>query len=161
MGYVTDVHIGNNTYPVGSSLYGTCATEASTAAKEVTMSNFDTLKSGVTIHVKFTESNTVANPTLNVNNTGAKNIYRFAIIAPGSSIYEAWNAGAIVSFTYDGDAWLMNESMNYDATKLPLTGGTLTGDLNIAGSTTNVGTVVSSSGITINGAANTATLSAN
>ena len=128
MGYVTDVQIGNDIYPVGSSLYGVCATEAGTAAKVVTMSNFDTLKTGVTIHVKFTYSNSVADPTLNVNNTGAKSIYRFATISPGSTIYEAWNAGAVVSFTYDGNAWIMNESMNYDATKLPLTGGTLTGN---------------------------------
>lgn len=102
MGYVGNVKIGSDTHLVGSTLYGTCGTAAGTAAKVVTCANFTTLITGVTIHVKFTNSNTVANPTLNVNNTGAKNIYRYGTTAPSTSAKTSWQAGAVVSFTYDG-----------------------------------------------------------
>ena len=54
--------------------YGTCSTEAATAAKTVSLTGF-TLATGAKITVKFTVANTAPNPTLNVNNTGAKAIY--------------------------------------------------------------------------------------
>lgn len=82
MGYVSEVRISNNVYPVGSTLFGICGTAAGTAAKTVTLSAFDTLKYGVTIHVQFTYENTAANPTMNVNSTGAKPIYRYGTTQP-------------------------------------------------------------------------------
>ena len=85
----------------GDLRYGTCATAAATAAKVVTLSGF-TLVTGATIHVKFTNSNTVANPTLNVNSTGAKSIMRYGTTAASTSPDTSWLAGAVVSFTYDG-----------------------------------------------------------
>ena len=85
----------------GDLRYGTCTTAAATAAKVVTLSGF-TLVDGATIHVKFTNSNTVANPTLNVNNTGAKSIMRYGTTAASTNTATSWLAGAIVSFTYDG-----------------------------------------------------------
>jgi len=76
MGYVGKIKdTAGTTHLVGSTLYGTCDTAAATAAKVVTCANFTTLMTGITIHVKFTYSNTNAAPTLNVNSTGAKNIY--------------------------------------------------------------------------------------
>ena len=93
MGYIGKVTAGGATYPVGSTLYGTCDTAAATAAKVVTMADFDTLLTGVTIHVKFTNSNSVANPTLNVNNTGAKAIYRYGTTAPSTNAATSWLAG--------------------------------------------------------------------
>lgn len=54
--------------------YGTCSTAAATAAKTVTCFGF-VLVAGSEITVKFTVTNTAANPTLNVNSTGAKAIY--------------------------------------------------------------------------------------
>ena len=51
--------------------YGTCSTAAGTAAKTVACTGF-ALVTGAEITVKFTVTNTAANPTLNVNNTGAK-----------------------------------------------------------------------------------------
>ncbi len=54
--------------------YGTCATAAATAEKSLACTGFS-LITGAEITVKFTVTNTAANPTLNVNNTGAKPIY--------------------------------------------------------------------------------------
>lgn len=114
--YIGKVKYGDNTWPVGSTLYGTCDTVAGTAAKVVTMPDFDTLLEGVTIHVKFTHSNDahVGNATLNVNNTGAKTIMRYGTTAAGTGASASWNAGAVVSFTYDGTYWQMNDWVNTD-----------------------------------------------
>ncbi len=109
MSYVGKVTIGSSTHLVGSTLYGTCATAAATAAKVVTCANFDKLETGVTIHVKFTYSNTASNATLNVNSTGAKNLCRYGTTRVGTTIDTSWEAGAVVSFTYDGTSWIMND----------------------------------------------------
>ena len=95
----------------GDLRYGTCDTAAATAAKVVTLSGF-TLVTGATIHVKFTNSNTVANPTLNVNSTGAKSIMRYGTTAASTSPDTSWLAGAVVSFTYDGTNWILNDYQN-------------------------------------------------
>jgi len=103
--YIGQVALGGSNLPVASTLYGTCATAAGTAAKVVTCDNFDKLITGVTIYVKFTYSNSVANPTLNVNSTGAKTIYRYGTTAPSTSAATSWQAGSVVAFTYDGTYW--------------------------------------------------------
>ena len=109
MGYVGKVTADGSMHLVGSTLYGTCSTAAGTAAKVVTCANFDHLLEGVTIHVKFTYSNTAANATLNVNSTGAKNLCRYGTTRVGASTRTSWGAGAVVSFTYDGTSWVMND----------------------------------------------------
>lgn len=77
--------------------YATCSTEAATAAKTVSLTGF-TLATGAKIAVKFTVTNTAANPTLNVNSTGAKSIYyRGAAIGAG---YLA--ANRTYEFVYNG-----------------------------------------------------------
>jgi hypothetical protein len=114
VGKVTDTN--GTTGPVGSTLYGTCDTAAATVAKVVTLENFDELLTGVTIHVKFTNSNSATNPTLNVNGTGAKHIYRYGTTVPSTSASWSWYGGAVVSFTYDGSAWIMNDMIGNDNT---------------------------------------------
>ena len=80
--------------------YGACSTAAGTAAKVVALSGF-VLATGAEITVKFSATNTAANPTLNVNNTGAKGIrYLGAAVAAG---YLA--AGRIYRLLYDGSYW--------------------------------------------------------
>jgi hypothetical protein len=112
MSYVGKITSGGSTHLVGSTLYGTCATAAATAAKVVTCADFDQLMEGITIHVKFTYSNTVANPTLNVNSTGAKNIYKYGTTSPGTTAKTSWVAGSVISFTYDGSYWQMNDHID-------------------------------------------------
>lgn len=80
--------------------YGTCSTAAGTTAKVVECTGF-VLVTGSKIDVKFTVTNTATNPTLNVNNTGAKPIYyRNAAISAG---YLA--ANRTYSFRYNGTQW--------------------------------------------------------
>ena len=105
---------------VSTSLYGTCATAAGTAAKIVLLSdsNIDSvpLVTGMTLKVKFTNANTVASPTLTIQNSAgsstlvaAKNIYRYGTTAPSTSATTSWQNNQVVTFTYDGTSWMLND----------------------------------------------------
>lgn len=85
----------------GVTKFGTCSTASATAEKAVTLSDF-TLVTGATIEVTFTNANTAASPTLNVNNLGAK-----SIVSEDGTVTSATNpfyvpAGVTVEFTYNG-----------------------------------------------------------
>lgn len=118
MAYIGKVSAGGNSNMlVGSTLYGNCATAAATVAKVVTVSGFDELLAGVTVHVRFAYTNTAANPTLNVSSTGAKPIFRYGTTTPGTSAATSWQAGTVVSLTYNTDAlstgcWVMNDHLD-------------------------------------------------
>lgn len=129
MSYVGKVKdTAGSTHSVGSTLYGVCSTAAATAAKVVTCADFDGLVQGVTIHVKFTYSNTAANATMNVNGTGAKNLCRYGTTRIGTTTRASWQAGAVVSFTYDGTSWVQNDYLEDT--------GVTTDTKNTAGATT-------------------------
>ena len=89
--------------------YGTCSTAATTAAKVVSCSSF-ALITGAEITVKFTTANTAANPTLNVNNTGAKAIYY-----RGSAISKSYlAANRTYTFRYNGSQYDLVGDINTD-----------------------------------------------
>lgn len=105
------------------SHYGACDTVASTAAKTVSLSNYS-LVTGSRIVVKFTVTNTAANPTLNVNNTGAKPIvYRGSAISAG---YLA--ANRVYEFVYDGTNWNLMGDLDTNNTYTANTGIKLSGN---------------------------------
>lgn len=134
MGYVSKVTASGSTHLVGSTLYGTCATAAATAAKIVTCADFDTASTeipiGLTIHIKFTNSNTASAPTLNINSGGAIAIKGYGTTAPGTTATKTWYAGAVVSFTYDGTNWLMNDYKYDSDTDTKVTQNNSTADTN-------------------------------
>lgn len=111
MGTIAKITAGGSTHLVASTCYGTCTTAANTAAKVATIQDSQafTLLTGVTVHIKMSNNNTVANPTLNVNSTGAKAIMRYGTTAPSTNNNTSWYAGSVVSFTYDGTYWQMND----------------------------------------------------
>ncbi len=113
---------------LASTSYGTCSTAAATVAKVATMEGFVLLE-GITIHIKFTYSNTASNPTLNVNGTGAKKIYRYGTTVPGTSSTTSWYAGSIVSLTYDGTNWIMNDFKADSNTDTKVTQNSATADV--------------------------------
>lgn len=93
----------------GSHNYGTCSTDAATAAKAVACTGFK-LAVGAEIAVRFTVTNAAASPTLNVNSTGAKPIYyRGAAIPAG---YLA--ANRTYTFRYNGTQWDLVGDINTD-----------------------------------------------
>ena len=93
--------------------YGYCTTASKTVAKEVTVSPAVTeLETGLTIAVKFEYANGVANPTLNVNGTGAKAIKRYGTTAPSTSASSSWNANEVRILVYDGTYWQTADWLN-------------------------------------------------
>ena len=89
--------------------FGTCSTDAATAAKVVSLTGF-ALVNGAKVTVKFTTTNTAANPTLNVNGTGAKAIkYRGSAITASSLA-----ANRVYEFVYDGTDYLFMGDINTD-----------------------------------------------
>lgn len=87
--------------------YGVCGTAAATAAKTVTVDDGFALTTGAQVTVKFTCANTIANPTLNVNGTGAKPIYRYGTTAMSTgTTTSGWIANSVQTFTYDGTGWV-------------------------------------------------------
>ena len=93
------------------SHYCVCSTAEGTAAKTATLTGFS-LVTGAKISVKFTKTNTAANPTLNVNNTGAKAIYyRDAAITAG---YLA--ANRTYTFVYNGSQYELIGDINTNTT---------------------------------------------
>lgn len=93
----------------GKMLYGTCSTEAATAAKVSTISGFS-LYTGVIVSIKFKVTNTAALPTLNINSTGAKPIYY-----RGAAIYAGFlAANRTYAFVYNGTQWEFMGDINTD-----------------------------------------------
>lgn len=111
MGYIGSVG-ASFPYSTGSSLYGTCNTISSTSEKFVECADFSELDVGITIHVRFKFGNTAQSPTLNINNTGSIPIYRYNSTPPGDDPNTSWADKSVISFTYDGTAWIMNDCMN-------------------------------------------------
>jgi hypothetical protein len=84
--------------------YASSSTAAATAAKtaSITTGTF-ALDAGTRVTVKFANANTADTPTLNINSTGAKNIFSKGVqITTGSN--KALLAG-VVDFVYDGTQW--------------------------------------------------------
>ena len=90
---------GNNVF------YGTCATGATTAAKVIVCEDFTAsdLVAGTRLTVYFTNANTYnGQATLNVNGTGAKNLYYNGTTANARYM---WVSGESVEFVYNGEQW--------------------------------------------------------
>ena len=102
-------YVDNNSVDTAQlSYYGTCATAAATQAKVVECPEFMELKEGVSIRVKFTNTQSYnGQATLNVNSTGAK-----GIVSSGTTkaVRYCWLAGEVVSFTYNGTNWVMEDA---------------------------------------------------
>ena len=84
--------------------FGTCSIAAATAAKTVSITTGTfALEAGAKVTVKFNNANTASSPTLNVNGTGAKNIFH-----NGAQITSGVNKGllaGVCDFVYDGTQW--------------------------------------------------------
>lgn len=103
MASIREINVGGTLHDVKSTHYATCDTAAATDAKVATITNGTfTLETGVKVSVKFTNKNSVASPTLNINSTGAKTIrYRNANLKSA----QYWAATQVVDFVYDGTYW--------------------------------------------------------
>ena len=112
---ITDA-LNNHTHdPVNMGFgYGICDTERATIAKTVSIDNYKLINGGI-VSINF-YYDVLAGATLNINNTGAKEIYY-----NGSTIIDGIiKAGDIATFIYDGYAYnliatdnITNEGMGF------------------------------------------------
>lgn len=125
-GLATETYVKNYSQPKGNYLtsipsdiadhkddmsmhivYGVCDTAADVADKIVTVDENFVLKEGATVIIRFVNANSIAAPTLNVNGTGAKPMYRYGTTTMSTgTTTTGWTAGAIQMFTYDGTGWI-------------------------------------------------------
>lgn len=131
--------ISNQTFdlPYGGTWVGTCASAASEQHKVVTVDDGFVLKKGVSIAVNFSNSNTFSatsseHITLNVNGTGAKQIYYNTSNAnTGTNTVIYGQKNRYLYYTYDGTYWVWNSAgylQSYSViTKAQIKAGTETG----------------------------------
>lgn len=89
---------------------GTCSTATLTTEKTVVLAEYDSLKKGDMVEVKFSNSEISDSVKLNVNGTGAKNVLRTENDTFGSlnnSIII--DANDVIKFVYDGTSWILFE----------------------------------------------------
>ena len=81
--------------------YGTSLTLATNSSKTVTCDDYYLTKGSI-IGVLFSFGNTTSTPTLNINNTGAKNIYIGNSTPNSTTNVLKWSNNTMVYFMYDG-----------------------------------------------------------
>ena len=114
-GYIGQVHIGQDNYKIGSTLFaildtslstpiGSITTSGSTKAYVVPLEGY-TSTQGATVHIKFVQANTDGDKTLTlkVGNDSVR-----TILNPNGA--KTWGAGSVISFTCDGTNWIMNST---------------------------------------------------
>ena len=118
---ITSESIGSQTVANANiGMVHTCSTAKATKEKTVSIPGF-TLKQGACIRIVFNNGNSVARPTLNVNNTGAKEILgpygaRIDTIIKLSDISSGqvnvkgsnicnWESNIVLDLYYDGTYW--------------------------------------------------------
>lgn len=111
------------------SAYGTCSTASATSAKVVTIADTNwQLKVGTIIGVKFTNSNSASNVTLNVNNTGAKSIWFNNTKYTGNNVNMCGQANRLIYYMYDGTYWVwLSNSVNANTDTIPAISWTVAG----------------------------------
>ena len=121
--YIGKVQIGatGDQILVGSTLYGVCSVAAATAAKEVTLPDFDAIMHGITVQVRFENGNSVTTGvTLKVGSTNP-----FPVV--GNCVCAADDVIAFtLSQTGSGTVWYANHSILVQE-------GTTDGTIKVAG----------------------------
>lgn len=111
-GTPTCVAVPPKGYESDATFYATSSSSSVTADKVATIQSGGSfsLKVGATVSVKFSSANSMANPTLDVNSTGAKPI------RTNGTPYAYWSAEASVLFVYDGTYWQVASTPVYAST---------------------------------------------
>lgn len=90
-----EIYSGGKYY--SNTNYGVCSTSASAPFKTVTIESVKNYYEGLTINVKFTNTNTASSPSLNVNSLGVKNIVWNNTSLEANML----KAGNVYQFIYD------------------------------------------------------------
>ena len=134
MGYVAGIYKEGHVHPIGSMLFGICTTAGNVQDKTITLEDFDAMQEGITVHVKFLNANTAPNPTLAINTLPAYPVFSDGVNYIGPTAGTSWAANSVVSLTFDGTAWYVNDRQVDVASSLDVG--------NVANLETNAKTVV-------------------
>ena len=134
---INSLKIGTDKYVI-TLPYAICSTAAGTAAKVASVygdaaspTNF-VLSAGAMIVVKFENTNSVSNPTLNINGTGAAAIQYKGVAVPASALI----ADTPLEFVYDGTNYqLLTTSESDTLDSVTSRGSTTTNSLSVGGLT--------------------------
>lgn len=101
----------------GFITYCTCTSAAADTTKVVTIDSGDSdwvLRKGTLIAVKYSNTNSASNVTLNVGGTGAKSVYYNTGVNTGSSSNIFGYANRTVFYLYDGTNWVWISDSRHD-----------------------------------------------
>lgn len=113
--YIGQVQVGATTVAIGSTLFGSSSTSASSTDKIASVPGFTTLMTGITVHIRLIHGNSVTtSPTLQINETTALPI-------EGNFVCDD---DSVVAFTLDdpngngiGKVWRVNQTGFSDTIK--------------------------------------------
>ena len=135
-GIVKKIKVDDTVHAIASTAYGYCQTAANEQYKNVEMTGFS-LETGITIHVKFQYNNTAVEPKLKFNgedNANAKSIVLNSTEAVGTDDETTgWQAGAILSLTYDGTNWIRDQGYNTNSQSFTITANATDGLWDVVG----------------------------
>lgn len=145
-GVTSSIQTQLNTIKANCIYRGVCSTSAGTAAKTVSVDGNFTLTAGVFVAIRFEQMNAASNPTLNVNNTGAKAIfYRGAAWKTSQDPARQYDT---ILMTYDGTQWMISALLEPNKVNFSNASSTLRAkNFNLDTSTSSNGTITRTSGI--------------
>ena len=145
-GVTSSIQTQLNTIKSNCIYRGVCSTSAGTAAKTVSVDGDFTLTAGVFVAIRFEQMNAASNPTLNVNNTGAKAIfYRGAAWKTSQDPARQYDT---ILMTYDGTQWMISALLEPNKVNFSNASSTLRAkNFNLDTSTSSNGTITRTSGI--------------
>lgn len=116
---IADINGNMDTLDEAFARYAVCSTAAATAAKTVTIPGFK-LFAGAVVYIKFDVTNTAPYPTLDVNSTGAAQIY----YRGGTIVAGTLAANRTYAFVYNGTQYELIGDINTDTKYSVFTGAT-------------------------------------
>lgn len=116
---IADINGNMDTLDEAFARYAVCSTAAATASKTVTIPGFK-LFAGAVVYIKFNVTNTAPYPTLDVNSTGAAQIY----YRGGTIVAGTLAANRTYAFVYNGTQYELIGDINTDTKYSVFTGAT-------------------------------------
>ena len=119
--FSSDTYIPNDSFHKGNLYIGYCETAGNVKDKVATVDGYFKLRKGVTVCVKFKNSNSYSatsenKVTLNVNGTGAYNIYFNNGNPTGTNRTAFGSSNRFVTYVFDGGSWVWQSHGSDDNT---------------------------------------------
>lgn len=155
--FSSDTYVPNDSFHKGNLYIGACETAGDVKDKVATVDGYFKLRKGVTVCVKYKNSNSYSatsenKVTLNVNGTGAYNIYFNNGNPTGTNRTAFGSANRYVTYIFDGGSWVWQSHGSDDnTTYTPQSLGSGYGTCSTASSTSEKAVSLSGYNLVTNG----------